>query len=438
MQPDHPSEQRASGSSEPSPPQDDEHKGVVDGLKRVLTNTRSAILAVGALVAALVAITAAAKSLLPGASAPPEASFQEARAGNEVGLRQYEATNAPQALASAGGSSEPMSNSHRLADYALPGSTWRRVDRSRATVVALSAAAAEPGSEEGFRRGLNVEERKPKEEPRESEEREIAKAAGAHTSRSEEATHTEPTPEGYVQSTQSGSIPEGASGATSEPGPAPEPFHREGNLKVRVGTGAPTKEVNNVLARARAILAADNAPFGKEGASFGGIEGVLVNISAAEPVHTPGGTPLAVPAECGPRCALRPAIDQAIADDPTNPAQAAGHIAAMFHGSRVERAEGVIEPVGVYVTYKAAFSGLLHERLLLEWTMNSDQTGQPLPREWWRNVIVKEIEPTNNGSGTTVGTFWAPVPPKRGRYSFELRLLDGTSEKAHRYTGSFP
>jgi hypothetical protein len=51
-------------------------------------------------------------------------------------------------------------------------------------------------------------------------------------------------------------------------------------------------------------------------------------------------------------------------------------------------------------------------------------------------VIVKQIEPTSDKT-KVAGSFWAPIPPRRGDYYFRLRVFYDGSEVAHTKTGQF-
>jgi len=143
-----------------------------------------------------------------------------------------------------------------------------------------------------------------------------------------------------------------------------------------------------------------------------------------------------VPSQCGTGCGLRPTIDKAIADYSSNLAEAAKEIAAAFTDSRVQVYEDKPQPVGVTVNYTIDLVGFAGQRMILEWTLCSKPANRPLPKPWWRNVIVKQIVPTNETIKTS-GNFWAPVPPARGNYYFRLRVFDGSSEPTHKTSDPF-
>jgi hypothetical protein len=238
--------------------------------------------------------------------------------------------------------------------------------------------------------------------------------------------------------------------AFATPPPPAASFHKEGHAKVIVGTGAPTSEVDSVLSKVKALLRkrharfnGSNIGFGKHEATFDEEDPVLREISTGEPLHRqvaggPEEDALAnsVPSQCGAGCALRPTIDKAIADYSSNLAEAAKEIANAFTDSRVQIYEHKPQPVGVTVNYAINLIGFAGQRVILEWTLCSKPANRPLPKPWWRNVIVKQIVPTNEKIKTS-GNFWAPVPPARGNYYFRLRVFDGNSEPTHKTSDPF-
>jgi hypothetical protein len=229
--------------------------------------------------------------------------------------------------------------------------------------------------------------------------------------------------------------------AFAKPPPSATPFHREGDAKVLIGTGASTSEVDTVLGKVAAILDRAKASPGRQNAAFGGRDAIFSDTSTGAPIdlRVSGAAATAaggVPFHCGPTCGLRPTIDQAIADYSTDLAEAARVVAAAFAGSRVGILESRPQPVGVTVDYSVRFLGFAGKRLVLEWTLCSKAAGRPLPRSWWRNVIFKQIVPASDDTRTG-GHFWAPVPPAQGDYYFRLRVFEGDSEPTQRGTEAF-
>jgi hypothetical protein len=224
------------------------------------------------------------------------------------------------------------------------------------------------------------------------------------------------------------------------PPPPATQFHRSGDAKILVGTGAPTSKVDAVLGKAKAILARRAAAFARADAAFGAEQPVFRDVSTGEPSETlppASRTASNVPATCASTCGLRPTIDQAIADYSANLAEAARAVAAAFSESRDEIFEHKVVPVGVTVNYSLDLVGFAGKRMVLEWTLCSSSTERPLPRTWWRNVIVKQIVPSSNAPTRVPGNFWAPIPATRGDYYFRLRVFEGGSEHTNRVTEAF-
>jgi hypothetical protein len=202
----------------------------------------------------------------------------------------------------------------------------------------------------------------------------------------------------------------GNGGKYTPPPPSPTPFHQEGDAKVLVGTGASTGTVDAVLAKVKGVLAAEGAS-GRTGAGA------------------------SVQSRCGDSCALRPLIDQAIVDTNSNLAEAAREIADIFTDTRFTNDGRKREPIGVTVDYAIDFSHYVGKTVTVVWTLDSSATGKPLPRSWWRNVIVKQVEPTSDEPFR--GNFWAPIPRKRGSYYLTLRLFTGEHEDQSAVTQTF-
>ncbi len=419
----------------------------------MLGRTNRVILAIGALAGAIVAIAAIVHFVLPGGRSDAlaaEASFAEAKLDPDVLLEQYEAVNNPAALASAESGLGARAGEDRLAAYRAPplapvtesASTEAEISEQIAREARKEEEEQEKVKREDAETAANIkreeEAQKRKEEQEQAEEARIRKqrqeGAAPSTTGTGTATGTR-TGGGQGESTGR----ERAKGAPAQPIKVPAftpAFHREGDAEVAVGTGAPTSQVDAVLSEAIKLLEREESPFGTETVSFGAGDSSFREVSNAPPVRSASGVRLYVPSHCGTSCALRPVIDQAIANYSSNRALAAREIAAVFHDSRVEVFDGKLQPVGASVNYTVAVSGLADQLVRLEWTLYSKQSGQPLSREWWRNVIVKQIKPLSERV-LVAGSFWAPVPPNPGDYYFQLRLLRGQSESAHRETEPF-
>jgi hypothetical protein len=176
---------------------------------------------------------------------------------------------------------------------------------------------------------------------------------------------------------------------------ATPPLQHAGNAEVAVGTATPKSAVEAVLNKAHVA----QAPVCEHGCE-----------------------------------ALKPTVDKAIADYSSNLDAAAREIVRAFGDLRMSKVEHEREPLGATIHYSIDFVGYAGKLMTLEWTLYSKQTG-PLPREWWRNVIVREIRPTHDGM--IHGSFWAPEPSVTGDYYFRLRVFQGQQEVADKETDPF-
>jgi hypothetical protein len=457
----------------------------------VLRDAKNALLGAGALAGAIVAIFSAVSTFLPKGSKPRpqptaiEASIEEADVEPGVLLTKYEYISQPAALGNASEDPPPQRGAERLAVFVTSSA-----QTSSTATTEVQSAGSSPTTTSG---GETIkEEPKPKEEPSAAEaakareelqvaEEEAAKAKAAEEIKAreeavvkaaakvraaeearlrkkeatkikreeqEEATAKKVKPAGGGHSTRS----DGAGGEVSsapafaKPPASPTPLHREGNAKVLVGTGAPTSQVDAVLAKVKALLRKErtglrlNADLGDSEAPFSAEDPVFTGTATSELVGASSfgleSAAKIVPSHCDTACGLRPTIDKAIADNSSNLAEAAREIAAAFTESRVQVFEHKPQPIGVIVYYKVHFVGFAGKRMILEWTLCSKSTGRPLPRTWWRNVIVKQFVPKSDGYRTS-GNFWAPVPPEPGNYYFRLGVFEGSTEPTHKETGLF-
>lgn len=455
----------------------------------VLRDAKNALLGAGALAGAIVAIFSAVSTFLPKGSKPRaqptaiEASIEEADVEPGVLLTKYEYISQPAALGNASYDPPPRTETYRLAVYAMSstpanntattevqgagssqtttsgGETIKEEPKPKEEPSAAEAAKAREElqvAEEEAAKAKAAEEIKAREEAvvkaaakvRAAEEARLRKKEATKIKREEQeeatAKKVKPASGGHSTRSHGGEIP--LAPAFAKPPASPTPLHREGNAKVLVGTGAPTSQVDAVLAKVKALLRKEraglrrNADLGEGEVPFSAEDLVFTGTATSELIGASGfGVESAakiVPSQCGTACGLRPTIDKAITDNSSNLAEAAREIAAAFTESRVQIFEHKLQPVGVIVNYKVHFVGFAGKRMILEWTLCSKSTGRPLPRAWWRNVIVKQFVPKIDGYRTS-GNFWAPVPPAPGNYYFRLRVFEGSTEPTHKETGLF-
>ncbi len=435
------SEQAATGVS--SSAGKDERGRPLREFAHVLKGTNSLIVGAAALLAAVSLLGADVTGLLDGPGPPPtlEASFIEAKVEPNVLLEQYEESNrttvntgyvpmgddgnrveVSNVEATAATSEEEEA---RTREEAEAKETQAREEKS--AKEALARAEAE-GKEAQARGAKEAQEMKAKteKEGREAQQqaareqsdaqrraaKEEAKLRGEGRSQQANAVEQQVSlgAEARRQQAQVSSeetkarVSEAATIAHEEVDPKATVPHQsatpilqqEGAAEVAAGTAVPTSEVDEVLSKA----------------------GVKLRST------------------CSRSCALRPTVDKAVADYSSNLNDAARQVAAAFNGAREGVDEGTRQPLGATVDYSIELVGYTGRLLIMEWSLCSTQTGRPLPRQWWRNVIVKEIKPTSNRVRSS-GDFWAPVPPSRGNYYFRLRVFEGDSEAAHSVTGRF-
>ncbi len=403
-------------------------------LRRLLGKANKTIVAVGGFLGAVAALIAAVALFLPGSSPSSEASFEEAIVEPNVLLEQYIDTG--EATASTGSGSRTQLGGYRLASdtasvvarpvLAVLATASTGSSATRASSLIASGAAQDEAAlkeEEKVKQELQTQQAealKEAEKQKEQAKLDEAQALKERNGQSQEAGAGEgPQLQGAQRATVEAATAEAKAHHASEeaglrareaatvnkeeahpsftaPPASSTPLRSEGDAKVLSGTGAPRSEVEAVIRMA-------------------GIES-----SAA----------------CDASCPLRPTVERAIADTSSNLEQAAEEVAAVFRDSRAQVFEHKSQPIGVTVNYTLDLVGYAGKRTILEWTLCSQRTGRPLPREWWRNVIVKQIEPTSDKAKAT-GSFWAPIPPRRGDYYFRLRVFYNGLEVAHRKTGQF-
>ncbi len=389
-------------------------------IKGVLGDTKKAILAVGALAAAVVAVAGAIHLFQPGPTPQGiSADIEDVTLETNVGLQEFE-------------------DREQTADVRVPGSPVPAPTGYRFAAYIAANGSTEPTtstSETSTTPSPSTPDTTPETTPEHTTPTPTTPHSGTHKRRSEKVTkkHTQESEGGsagaqtsthvykrtkITKSTATESTPaEGSSGPSGVPfvkPPPPEtPFKSEGSAKTLNGTGAATSEVEGVLVEA--TTASGGSP-GKEGAA-------------------PAAT-IALPQHCGSSCAAGPTVEQILADNPS-PAQAAKKVAAVFRHSRARYYDHELHPLGADVEYTLKLTGFVHNDAILEWTLWSQSENHPLPHSWWQKVIVKQVKPSRYEE-TVSGTFWAPLPPQPGNYTFHLAVYDEQgNRRGHGSTPAF-
>jgi hypothetical protein len=410
--------------------------GLLKRVKRIVCDANKTLVAVGGFVSALAAVIATVVLLLPGGPPSPEAKIEQASVDPNVLIEQYVETGEASASASTGSWSRLRLGGDRLAvndaaAFARPAVAVLALvsTSSPATGVSSSLASSATQDEAAHKEDEQVkqelqqqraqatkEAETQSEQAKLDEEKALAERNGqpqetgtgeeSQAQRAARATAEAAAAEAKAQQASAEARLTAREAATvkqeeehpsfTAPPASSTPLRSVGDAKVLTGTGAPAREVEDVIQ--------------------------MAGVKAS--------------AKCGTSCPLRTTVERAIADTSSNLEQAAEEVAAVFRGSRVQDFEHKLQPIGVTVDYGLRLVGYAGKRAFLEWTLCSKRTGRPLPREWWRNVIVKQIEPTSDDAPVT-GSFWAPIPPARGDYYFRLRVFYNGLEVADRETGQF-
>lgn len=403
-------------------------------IKRLLGKTNNAILAAGALAAAALAVFGVAKAIMSlneGSPAPPGllAGIEDVTLIPDIGLAEYEAREQSAQLS---GADRPVAlpAGYRLAAYtAATGATSPSGTSTSGTeTTSTSTSTPEPNPQSvpeptPTTTTPEAHKRKPKKEQHPHEK--IGGLAGTHKS-----PHHHAGPK-HSASTVHESAPEGDSGPSGVPFVKPPPpemsFKSQGHAQTLAGTGASTSEVEGLLAEASGSTPAAGSSQNEEGEQ---------TRSSTQPTPSSGASPsketttptsttspkLALPTHCGQSCPLAPTVDQIIADS-SDPAANARKLVTVFTHSRGRYFDHELHPLGADVEYTLKLTGFVGNDAILEWTLWSQSTGEPLPNSWWQRVIVKQVKPSRYEE-TISGTFWAPIPPKRGDYAFHLVVYD--------------
>ncbi len=392
-------------------------------VKHLIANTNNVILGVGALAGAIVAVYGLVQLFQP-APPPPGllAGVEDVTLIPNIGLAEYEARDQTAQVGGAG-RAVILSAGYRLAAYTSATGSTSASGTSEPDTTSTSTSTPEPHPQSTpeptpTTTTPEAHKRRPKQErnPREKG----AGLGGTHKSphhhtgseRHEGTVHEGP-PQGDS----------GPSGVTFVKPPPPETsFKSEGHAQTLTGTGASTSEVEGVLAAASGSPSATASAPSEGGEQKGSPTQTTPTTGTSPSKEEASPAPLALPTHCGPSCPLAPTVDQIIADG-SNPAENARKLVAVFTHSRGRYIDHELHLLGADVEYTLKLTGFVGNDAILEWTLWSESTGEPLPNSWWQRVIVKQVKPSRYEE-TISGTFWAPIPPKPGNYAFHLVVYD--------------
>jgi hypothetical protein len=221
--------------------------------------------------------------------------------------------------------------------------------------------------------------------------------------------------------------------------PPPQSLHPVEGALLSEGAGVSKGEVSQVLS----LLEQAPPKVAEQGSSEGEATSGTEPTSAPPPIEAPttstapgSSAQVVLPSRCRSAvCGATQEIERALTYDP-NPVKAAQAVAAVFNDSRAEVVGKRLYPIGAMVAYNVSLQGFANREATLEWSLIGKANRRPLPRPWWRNIVVAHIKPVVNDESLD-GTFWVPVPPEHGDYLVHLVLLDGNGV-AHASSDSAP
>ncbi len=400
-------------------------------IKHLLGETNNAILAAGALAAAALAVfgvTKAIMSMTEGSPPPPGllAGIEDVTLVPNIGLTEYEAHEKTAQLS---GADRPVAlpAGYRLAAYTTAtGTTGSPGAVEPETTTSTSTSPPEPNTQSTPEPKPTTTPATHKPIPQKNTARTKRSAGQRGTHNKSQHSHTGSRPH---ESTIHESAPEGSSGSSgvtfAKPPPPKTSFKSEGHAQTLTGTGASTSEVEGVLAAVtgNATPSTGSSAVAGEQGGYGSTQPTPTSgTSPSKEESLPGTEKIALPKHCTASCPLAPTVDQIIADS-SNPAENARKLVSVFTHSRGRYFDHELHPLGADVEYTLKLTGFVGKDAILEWTLCSHSTGEPLPNCWWQRVIVQQVKPSRYEE-TTGGSFWAPIPPKRGDYSFHLVVYD--------------
>jgi hypothetical protein len=227
--------------------------------------------------------------------------------------------------------------------------------------------------------------------------------------------------------------------ATVTASPPPQSLHPVEGAVLSEGAGVSKGEVSQVLG----LLEHTPTGVAEAGSNPGEVQSGTEPTSAPPPAEKSTSSPtsgasahIVLSSRCHSTvCGATQEIERALTYDP-NPVKAAQAVAAVFNDSRAEVVGKRLYPIGAMVTYNVSLQGFAGREATLEWSLIGKANRRPLPRPWWRNIVVAHIKPAVNNESLD-GTFWVPIPPEHGDYLVHLVLLDDNGV-AHASSDSAP
>lgn len=418
-------------------------------IRQLLSSTKRRVLAFIAAVSTVAGAIAGVLALLPKSPESLDASFSGVTAYPEIGLEQYDARSSPAIVV--GGHPTPASTGMVVYQLAADTTTLPTVastagegtsSSSTSTPTTTSSTSTTPPSGTAT---TQTSTSTPTGAPDNSRTRTSAKRKGAKRRRAKRAG-------GKITTTSPESPYPQENPVQSQALVSPPPrrsFHPVKGALVTEGAGAPKSKVAAVVKALSTVSAPEPAPEPEEvSTSPNGEESMSTRgeppptaspptgeLEASGTTNEPATTRVVLSRRCRSVCGATQEIEKALTYDP-NPIKAAEAVAALFNDSRSEVVGKQLYPIGAMIRYTVSLDGFAHNTATLEWSLIGRASRRPLPKPWWRDIVVAHIEPTVNHESIS-GKFWVPVPPERGDYLVQLVLRDSNGV-AHASSDSTP
>jgi hypothetical protein len=373
-------------------------------LRRFLSEGRSALLGLAAILAALVAIVTnwdTLRSALFPAKHAAEATIA-ARVDPDISLQEFDLQDRPPAQRPAltaevapGESPRPGSR-YRFAAYTVPASA--QPPAGGFVVVASNGQAklAERKTTNTAEEKIKEEGEKVTEEAKHAEEsaaRERAEAA-AEQKAAEAREREEQTKEQEAQKRAE---------ETQKPGVAQAKAERAKAQK------AVQKAKETVRTKKQEAVQPPSQRRIEAGMPLGRVEEVLHRAHVRE--------------GCRPTCALKPIVEKVLKATSNNAAAAASEVRAVTRGS------------GARVHFEVTLKGLEHKVVVLTYSL-VQTNGAPPPAAYLDTVAIKTLAPAHEPE-VVRGSCWVPVPSSSRHYYVVLTVYDGDTEVGYKETSAF-